>query len=129
MKAVCLHCNTTFKFNNKVTRGKFCSNTCQGQYRYKQHRDKFFRGVLVTIDRKTVRNYLRDMRGYQCELCKISTWQNLPITLQVDHANGDPSNNSPSNLRLLCPNCHSQTSSYAGGNRGSGRKARGLKLN
>jgi hypothetical protein len=44
-------------------------------------------------------------------------WCGRPMTLEIDHIDGDWLNNSPSNLRLLCPNCHSITDTYRGRNK------------
>lgn len=52
-----------------------------------------------------------------CSLCGIFEWQGLPLRLQLDHINGIPTDNRLENLRLLCPNCHSQTESYCGKNK------------
>lgn len=54
---------------------------------------------------------------YRCDICGLSSWQDKPIALQIDHINGDNSDNRINNLRLLCPNCHSQTNTYAGKNK------------
>lgn len=56
---------------------------------------------------------------YKCYVhnCDIgAVWLNSPLTLQLDHINGDNTDNRIENLRLLCPNCHSQTNTYAGKN-------------
>src|SRR5574337_228364 len=52
----------------------------------------------------------------QCSKCGISTWQGEPLSLHLDHIDGDNNNNLIENLRLLCPNCHSQTPTYCGRN-------------
>jgi len=52
----------------------------------------------------------------ECEICGISQWNNKPICLELDHISGDKSDNSLENLRILCPNCHSQTSTFRGKN-------------
>lgn len=64
-----------------------------------------------------------DMR--HCSICGIpDEWNNLPLTLHIDHIDGDTYNNDPSNLRIVCPNCHTQTPTYCVGNRKVGLKAR-----
>lgn len=88
---------------------------------------RYTQGLLT--ERSVLRRHLTDERGYRCELCGISEWNDQPITLQVDHVSGDASDNRPQNLRLLCPNCHSQTGTFGSKNKGRGRKARGLKTN
>lgn len=54
---------------------------------------------------------------YECYECGISTWKNKKITLQLDHINGISNDHRLENLRLLCPNCHSQTETYGGKNK------------
>lgn len=51
---------------------------------------------------------------YKCAICNINEWNNKQLVLQLDHINGKSNDNRIENLRLLCPNCHSQTDTYAG---------------
>lgn len=50
-----------------------------------------------------------------CEICGISSWNDKKIILQIDHINGINSDHRIENLRLICPNCHSQTETYCKG--------------
>ena len=52
-----------------------------------------------------------------CSRCKLQFWENQPIPLELEHINGDHSDNSLTNLTLLCPNCHAFTSTYRGKNK------------
>lgn len=62
------------------------------------------------IKTRILNRALRDIgREYKCEKCKINSYNGLPITLEIDHIDGDWKNNTRENLRYLCPNCHSQT--------------------
>jgi DNA-binding CsgD family transcriptional regulator len=49
-----------------------------------------------------------------CEVCGIAAWNGRPISLALHHVNGDRYDNRIENLQLLCPNCHSQTDTFAG---------------
>ncbi len=71
-----------------------------------------------------LRRALLDLgRPYRCAACGgEGTWNGRPLTLHVDHVDGCFWDCRPQNLRFLCPNCHSQTATYAGRN-ARGRKA------
>jgi Zn finger protein HypA/HybF involved in hydrogenase expression len=58
---------------------------------------------------------------YECECGIIDRWRNKIIILDLDHIDGNNRNNQLSNLRFLCPNCHSQTETYKGRNINSGK--------
>lgn len=58
----------------------------------------------------------------KCLHCGIRSWQGKKLKLHLDHINGNNNFNVRSNLRLLCPNCHSQTETYCGKNINSGIK-------
>lgn len=47
-----------------------------------------------------------------CECSNTGEWNGKPMTLELDHINGDSNDNSLENLRILCPNCHSQTPTF-----------------
>ena len=67
----------------------------------------------TNLKKKIIREGLKE---YKCEKCGITEWQGEPISLQIHHINGDHHDNRLENLQFLCPNCHSQTDTYAGKN-------------
>ena len=52
----------------------------------------------------------------RCDVCGLSEWRGRPLNIHLDHINGVKNENRLDNLRMLCPNCHSQTSTFAGRN-------------
>lgn len=72
-----------------------------------------------------IRAYIAADQSGCCAICGGSAvWAGLPLTLVLDHIDGNPDNNRRDNLRLVCPNCDSQLPTYKSRNRGSGRAFR-----
>jgi hypothetical protein len=69
-------------------------------------------------DDRSRKRIIIEQRGYQCQICGITDWMEKPIKLELDHIDGNADNNIEINLRLVCPNCHSQTETYKGANAG-----------
>lgn len=63
---------------------------------------------------KSFKRWLIKERGHKCENCGLTDWLHQPLVLEMDHIDGDRTNNEGSNLKLLCPNCHSQTTTWRG---------------
>ena len=121
----CLHCGVeSLATHQKMN--VYCSIKCSSDDRPRKTLARFNDGLVN--DRDTIRKILSTLNGYSCAKCNLTDWQGESITLQVDHKDGDAGNNMPDNLRLICPNCHSQTATFGARNKGNGRKARGLPL-
>ena len=122
----CAHCGKECVWRHQGS-NKFCSQPCSAKHRTKIAQDEFWKGNKPNIFRDVARRFIAERRGYACEVCGISEHNGKALTLHVDHINGDPSNNHPTNLRLICPNCHSQTAFLGGANKGRGRGSLGLR--
>ena len=72
------------------------------------------------VTQKVLRGYVErhNVIEHKCQNCGCDgTWQNGIISLEIDHIDGDNTNNEVSNLRYLCPNCHALTETYRGKNK------------
>ncbi len=56
-------------------------------------------------------------RSRTCESCKLTSWLEQPVPLELHHVDGDSKNNQESNCKLLCANCHALTPNYRGKNK------------
>lgn len=127
----CLWCKEVIRFKLECERPDFCNAACYSKLKKQQFISAWLSGKETGTTKSgdivsTIRPYLLKKSNNRCELCgwgKKNKHTGL-YTLQVDHKNGKSWDNRPSNLRVLCPNCHSLTSTYGFLNKGSGRKGR-----
>ena len=78
--------------------------------------EEMFVSNSITRRKDLKRRLIRDkLIPFQCRDCGIThLWNNKPIVLQLEHINGVCNDNRLENLCFLCPNCHSQTDTFAG---------------
>lgn len=94
----------------------YCSNKCQREHEWNQRFQRIASGEVLA--EHLMKRYILEVRGDKCESCGIgSEWNGKPLTLQMDHIDGNSDNNSLDNLQILCPNCHTQTHTWCGRNK------------
>lgn len=96
-----------------------------GHYKVKNHKVMGFvplNEILVEQSTYSNSNRLRKrlikegIFKQECARCKLTTWQEKPIPLELEHKNGNKKDNRLENLEILCPNCHALTDCYRGKN-------------
>jgi predicted nucleic acid-binding Zn ribbon protein len=126
--ASCLCCGKSIQFRNK-----YCSAQCQQDLKYKENIEKWLNGEIdlsTTMGCSgTVKRYLLEQCDHKCPKCG---WKEVnPVTnkvpLEINHIDGDSTNNRPENLEVLCPNCHSLTPNFRALNKKSSRTYRSLR--
>lgn len=120
----CLGCG------DMTTNKKYCSTQCQQNYQRQLVFEKIEKGD-TTLEHRNYKKYLIYVHGnkcMECGWCEVNPHTgNVPI--ELEHIDGDSSNNSENNLKLLCPNCHSLTPTYKNLNKGNGRHERMKRYN
>lgn len=112
MIGTCKNCGIAVNYSPSQSSGKYCSNRCQGEAKFKEQSvPKILAGISTNI--KAIKRYISETVGYECVWCGNKGIHNSKeLVLQLDHIDGNSDNNSLENLRLLCPNCHSQTDTF-----------------
>jgi predicted nucleic acid-binding Zn ribbon protein len=119
----CIYCGNKIKRKNK-----YCDNKCKLNYEYENYIKEWKEGNKNGMIKGNylsfyLRKYLFGKYNNKCSKCgwgEINEHTNK-IPLEVEHIDGDHTNNKEDNLTLLCPNCHSLTKTYKGANKGKGR--------
>ena len=117
----CLSCNKEHEFKGYSYANKYCNNQCQKDYEYKEAIKNW---ENINPGKNRIKRYLAETFGNKCSSCGIEEWNSKKIIFELEHKDGNSENNDKKNLCLLCPNCHSQTSTYKNKNIGNGRHNR-----
>ena len=82
-----------------------------------------------TSNRNHIKNRIikENLMKYECECGNTGEWKGKKLVLQLEHKNGDTLDNRLENLTFLCPNCHSQTSTFSGRNAKKQKKEKVIK--
>lgn len=124
-KKYCKLCSTELNAKHKI----FCNHTCQMEYQYNEYIEQWKEGNQlgyigkVKAISKHIRKYMLIKHSNTCQECgwnKLHPVDNKPL-VEIDHIDGDASNCKESNLRVLCPNCHSMTPTFRARNKNSSR--------
>lgn len=85
-----------------------------GESKYQNTLQEIFEGCCPNYQthKLKLRMIKTGVKEHECESCKVSTWLEEPIPLELHHKNGNPKDNSYDNLQILCPNCHARTDNY-----------------
>jgi hypothetical protein len=123
----CLNCGIQLIKNQK----KYCSTKCQFILKNKEYIKNWKNGLENGMRGEdqistTIRNYMLEKSNHKCSLCGWSEINQFTkkVPLEIEHIDGNYKNNKEENLVVLCPNCHSLTSTYKALNTGKGRRGR-----
>ena len=68
--------------------------------------------VPIKSNELKIKLFNAKLKEEKCEECDIVDWMNKPVTFELHHEDGNSDNNNLHNLKILCPNCHTQTKGF-----------------
>lgn len=120
----CLFCFKEFKAKGTAEH-KYCSRNCMMLFWWEETKTELLKtGIDNSAANRTGKKYLTELHNGACQICHKSEWEGKPMPLVLDHVNGNPYDNSLTNLRVICHNCNAQTTTFTGRNKGNGRVSR-----
>lgn len=84
--------------------------------------DKLLKKDFSTLKYDSLRKRIFYEQNGACNRCNLTEWFNTPLSLELEHKDGDTTNSSRNNLEMLCPNCHSLTETWRGKNKNKNNK-------
>jgi hypothetical protein len=124
-----MHYDAGYSYRRCKEKFKFCAESWTNAVRRGDIKARIF-GMPITEslsspkrNRKHVKSRLikAGLLRNSCEACGLADWRGNALNMHLDHINGVRDDHRLENLGMLCPNCHSQTSTYSGRNARRGR--------
>ena len=124
VKRHCDFCKSEFEIKKLSDPKRYCNASCRSKEIHNQKLLDIENGVYIVKSNKQYKSYLISKHGHKCQMCTLTEWAGKPILLILDHIDGNSDNFKLDNLRVICSNCDTLTSTYKGRNKGKGRFAR-----
>ena len=124
VKRLCVFCKTEFEINKLSDKKKYCKASCRTKEIHNSKLLEVESGNYPFKRNKPYKEYLISKHGHKCQMCSLTEWGGKPILLILDHIDGNSDNFKLDNLRVICSNCDTLTSTYKGRNKGKGRFTR-----
>jgi len=110
-------------FCGKLSKKEFCSKLCEN-FNVIKTTENATLSKCEEHNRRIAKKYLIRTKGHICHICQNTEWLGKPMPLILDHIDGDALNYKILNLRTVCGNCNMTLPTFAGRNRGKGKRSK-----